>query len=333
MTRHDHDELDAEDLLARGRRGLLSSAEQEALAQALQAQPELAAAYRVGVALDRAGAVQGGDEALIARAADAALARAEMLTRRPSVRAPARVGTRLAIAAALLLSMISATGIATALWTGAVVWPFAAPWPASSAPTAAAPARPTKPARQRRAATPPAVVAAPVGQPVLAEPAEPELPVLQPSASGRSTPADPAAQASALFHAANSARRAGEQARARRLYARLIDAHPASDEAGLARVSLGRLLLAAGDARGAEREFRLYLRAGGGQLGEEALVGQAQSLGRLRRADAERQAWQRLLAANPTSIYAAQAKQRLAALDAAVHEAPPPEPAPHEAPR
>jgi TolA-binding protein len=122
--------------------------------------------------------------------------------------------------------------------------------------------------------------------------------------------------AAELFRDANAARRAGDLGRARRLYAALIEQHASSDEAGLARVSLGKLLLASGDARAAEREFRRYLGAGGGQLEEEALVGQAQSLGRLQRSDEERHAWQRLLAAHPSSVYAAQAQQRIAALEA-----------------
>jgi TolA-binding protein len=132
--------------------------------------------------------------------------------------------------------------------------------------------------------------------------------------------ASAAEHAAELFHEANAARRDGDLRRARRLYGQLTAVHPGSDEAGLARVSLGSLLLAAGDARGAEREFRAYLAAGGGQLREEALVGQAQSLGKLGRAGEERAAWRRLLDANPGSVYAAQARQRLDVLEAAQDE-------------
>ena len=280
MSERDHDQLDREDLVARARRGLLSAGEHATLARALERDPTLQAAYRVGVELDREGAVQGGDAALIARAADAA---------------------------------ILASGVATALFTGALPWPF---------PRAASPASPAAPARvstskakhPRRAASraEPEATLAPT------EPAATLAPVDQrlDDAVARKPSVSAAGLAAELFHAANNARRDGDLRRARHLYSQLIAAHPSSAEAGLARVSLGRLLLAAGDARGAERELRRYLAAGGGQLREEALVGRAQSLASLGRRADERAAWRRLLDEHPRSVYAAQAKQRLAELEA-----------------
>jgi TolA-binding protein len=201
--------------------------------------------------------------------------------------------------------VIFASGIATALFTGVAPWPFE---------RAAAPARESVPAAgvpraKRRRQEPALAEAAPVA-PVMAP--APLAPRQDKIARKRSTL--PAERAAELFHEANNARRDGDSARARRLYGQLIAAHPSSDEAGPARVSLGRLLLAAGDARGAERELRRYLAAGGGQLSEEALVGQAQSLGLMGRAREERAAWRRLLAEHPSSVYAAQAEQRLVAL-------------------
>lgn len=316
MSGSDHEDFDPQDLVARARRGVLSRAERDALALALEASPELATAYRVGVEIDRASAVQGGDDALIGRAADAAMARVERMTgRTPQVASGAARSSRWAAAAAVLLSVIFASGIAAALFTGAV-------WPLRSAPEpqvpSAAPA--PMPKKHKRA---PVAAAAPAPVDVQALPPEelaaPEVVANEAAPRpARKAGADEsnAGEAAELFHDANDARRNGELRRAQRLYVRLIEQHPSSDEAGLARVSLGRLLLSAGDARAAEREFRRYLSGGGGQLAEEALVGQAESLGRLKRPVQERQAWQRLLAAHPGSVYAAQAKQRLAALSA-----------------
>jgi TolA-binding protein len=319
MTAHRDDNFDPEDLIARARRGVLSRAEHEALARALHESPDLAALYRVGSEIDRASAVQGGDDALIARSADAALARvAEMTSRTRAQSVAPRLAEgererghrgRWAIAAAALFSVVFASGLAAALWSGAVEWPFQS---ASSEPSeAVAKAKPK--ARAKPALAP---------QPEAMEPQDEleQLPQIRVEDYAPSEP-EPRARkdAAELFSEANAARRGGELARARRGYAQLIEQHPSSDEAGLARVSLGKLLLASGDARGAERELKRYLAAGGGQLAEEALVGQAQALGVMQRTNDEKLAWQRLLATYPSSVYAAQAKQRLAALSEASH--------------
>jgi TolA-binding protein len=320
MSTRDRDDVDPEDLIVRARHGTLSRAEHDALSSALEQNPLLATAYRVGVEIDRASAVQGGDDALIARAADAALARAalthtELTTRRPTPsRAPA--GSRWAMAAAAVLSVVCASGIATALWTGAIAWPSRRE-PEASTPSAAPALSQHKAKRMReksvltQPAPPVAVAAEPV---VIAAPAKADEPLEASVAAQRARKASTASSAADAFHAANDARRNGELARARSLYTKLIAQHPSSDEAGLARVSLGRLLLSAGDARAAEREFRRYLMGGSGQLAEEALVGQAQSLGRLQRVDEEAQVWRRLLATHPSSLYAAEGERRLAAL-------------------
>jgi TolA-binding protein len=309
MSPRDRDDFgaehfDAEDLVARARQGSLSRAEQEALTAALAQSPELRTAYQVGIELDRATAVQAGDDALLARAADAAITRASELTSRTTAAHSVRT---IAVAAAIVLTLISATGIATALWTGAMPWPFAKK---ASAPS-------DEPAIEVQRATPkPVKVARPAPAPSSLEAQAIPEPAAIPEATPHARKASSVPDAAELFRDANAARRAGDLGRARRLYAALIEQHGSSDEAGLARVSLGKLLLASGDARAAEREFRRYLGAGGGQLEEEALVGQAQSLGRLQRSDEERHAWQRLLAAHPSSVYAAQAQQRIAALEA-----------------
>jgi TolA-binding protein len=321
MSAHRDDSFDPEDLIARARRGMLSRTEHEALVRALAESPDLAALYRVGMEIDRASAVQGGDDALIARSADAALERVAEMTSRtraqsitPRLAERERGGsTRWAIAAAALLSVVFASGFAAALWSGAVQWPFESK--ASEPSEAVAEAEPK--ARAKKRANAPVEALQP--QQELEQIPQIRVEDYAPSApeprARKGDGQDDSTDAAALFSEANTARRGGDLARARRTYAQLIEKHPSSDEAGLARVSLGKLLLASGDARGAEREFKRYLAAGGGQLAEEALVGQAQSLGVMQRSNDERQAWQRLLATYPSSVYATQAKQRLSALE------------------
>jgi len=318
MSERDRDAFDAEDLLARARRGVLSRAEEQDLARALEERPELATAFRVGMELDRASAVQGGDDALIARAADAALARvADMTSRTRGGRGPLTAGARSGrnrralVAAAAVMSVIFASGIAAALVSGAVAWPFKSS-AGSPGVERAAPDRALGSTTKHAAAPEP--LAAPEPE-VVTEPSMAREPEPEPARARKASGAPARASAAALFSDANGARRSGDLTAARRLYAALIDAHPSSEEAGVARVSLGKLLLAAGQAQAAEREFRRYLGSGHTQLTEEALVGQAQSLGRLNRVSEERQAWQRLLTQHPSTVYAAQAKQRLAALE------------------
>jgi TolA-binding protein len=126
----------------------------------------------------------------------------------------------------------------------------------------------------------------------------------------------PEVTAAELFRRANAARRRGEFPVAKAQYSELIARFPESAEARLARLSLGRLLLAAGDSAEAERTLRGYLADGDRALGEEALVSHAQSLRALGRSLEEQQAWQLLLSRYPSSIYAAAARQRLKALAA-----------------
>jgi hypothetical protein len=78
-------------------------------------------------------------------------------------------------------------------------------------------------------------------------------------------------------------------------------------------VSLGRLLLdRVGDAAGALAQFNSYLASSSqGTLGEEALIGRALALGRLRRVAEERSTWGMLLASHPGSTYAARARARI----------------------
>jgi TolA-binding protein len=127
---------------------------------------------------------------------------------------------------------------------------------------------------------------------------------------------EPKKTASDLFRDANQARRAGDFELARAVYAELQAKHPSTDEASVSRVSLGKLLLAAGRAREAEQQFRSYLSTGRKNLEEEALLGRADALARLGESGEERRVWEALLRSHPSSVYATRARQRLGELDA-----------------
>lgn len=276
-----------EDLSALLRRGQASRADEAALQRLLTRDSQLRVTHQVGLDLDRDTSVRAGDEDLIMRAADLALARMT-----PAAAAPLRSWPK--VAALLAALALSCTGVGAALWVAGV-----SPWQAPSQP-AVQPAQAVRVERKAVVTAAPAVVTEAAPTPQVAS---------APARVRRS----PRADAAELFHAANAARRAGELGRARRLYGELIRQDPTADEAQLAHVSLGKLLLAQGQLALAEREFRSYLSAGGGPLSEEALFHRAQTLSQLGRLAEEHKAWQALLAAYPDSLYAARARERLGA--------------------
>jgi TolA-binding protein len=313
---------DPEDLSAHARRGAQSLDEARELVRALDASATLRVAHRVGLDLDRATQVRAGDEDLILAAADAALLRG--VPRPPGVhlRASSRKPPRKIAAALVAAAMISASGMAAAWWTGIAKVPFLGVTSVPSLEAPDVPARRTHSVKRRT--PPPEVVPAASAQPeapvapvtstdepaVVEAASTPETSVHRPQSRATAEPT-----AAALFSGANAARRAGDFAGARRVYARLISKYPDSDEARLSQVSLGKLLLASGDAVEAEREFRHYLSNGHQPLAEEARVSQAESFRAMNHRAEERRAWATLLAEHPNSVYAARARARLSALD------------------
>jgi TolA-binding protein len=119
-----------------------------------------------------------------------------------------------------------------------------------------------------------------------------------------------------LFSAANEARRNGDVAHATRLYHSLQQRFPASTEAQLSLVTLGRLELDSGSPSTALSTFNRYLARGGRPLEAEALYGRALALGRLGSTAQERKAWQALANKHPGSGYAKKAREKLRALAA-----------------
>lgn len=122
--------------------------------------------------------------------------------------------------------------------------------------------------------------------------------------------------ASALFAAANLARRSGDPSKAAELYQRLQDRFPESDEATVALVTCGKLELHRGNATAALRSFQRYLSRPNRTLEAEALVGSATALSLLGRRPEEALAWKQVAQGYPDSAYAPTAHRRIEALGA-----------------
>jgi tetratricopeptide (TPR) repeat protein len=293
----------------------LAKSELEELERVLLSNPTLRLAHLAAVDMDRATAVQTGDQQLIARAADAALARVTALANvRPR---PQRV-PRTAVVAAVTTACVGV--IAAAWWLAGASHPTE---PTTIRPHSPAPSTarsvPTGPiATARRDATAPATDTPHGLVPPAAADASASSQTRHPRVrAARAAREVTAATAAELFHRANLARGTGDAATAQRDYSELIARFPDSNEAQLAQISLGKLLLARGASQAAEREFRGYLARGSGQLDEEALLSQAQTLRGMGRRDDEQNAWQTLLRNYPNSVYAERARRRLLELSAA----------------
>lgn len=143
----------------------------------------------------------------------------------------------------------------------------------------------------------------------------PSLPSLAPSAapSPRVRPAPrPARSAPDLFARANEDRRQGRADRAVALYRELQTEFPASAEANLSRVSLGRLHLDGRRWQSAFDQFDRYLNHDAdGILAAEALYGRALALDGLGQTLQARQSWADLQRRFPHSAYAGAAARHL----------------------
>jgi TolA-binding protein len=155
------------------------------------------------------------------------------------------------------------------------------------------------------------LAAAPVPSP---EPDPVEPPPPPPVAALPPPPtATPPAGPASLFGAEADARRRGDTARMLQLHAELVARYPQSHEAQVSRMMVARMLLDRGDAAGALAGFDAYLRAGSGELREDALAGRATALERLGRTDEARRAWMALLDQYPNTAYGAHARSRVEA--------------------
>jgi len=291
-----------EDLSIRARRGDMRAQEQRALDHTLDAHPDLRLAHELGRDFDQELCVLPGDDALIFRASERALAK-------PRARRRAkRWGLALGLAAAISIS----TAAAMTLWRtrepshpSRVAKVVRAPTPQSGA------VRLPSPVKQDESPVEKSRPAAVPGAATITR----RLPDSGPHARAADSAA-PLESAASLFRAAGSARREGDAARARSLYTELAARFPGSHEARVSRISLGKLLLEAGHPGDAARAFTQYLAESDHVLDEEALVGRADALAQLGDRAEEIRAWQALLRGHPASVYRARAQQRLQALGA-----------------
>jgi len=154
------------------------------------------------------------------------------------------------------------------------------------------------------------------------QPAEPEPPAQTEPVATAPAPTAPAAapqapapeSAATLFDSETEARRRGDTTRVLELHAQLVARYPLSNESRVSRMVVARMLLDSGDAAGALAGFEAYLRAGAGELREEALAGRATALDRLGRTHEARAAWLALLDEYPRTAYAEHARARIEAL-------------------
>jgi hypothetical protein len=306
-------DLDPLDVLLRARTSTLAGDEELAVERALATSAALRIAHQVGHDLDFACRVRARDQALLDRALERALA--------PRAKPRARRATRGAFVIAATLVVASAAAA-----THAVVVHRLVPSSSGTAVPAAAragkpqeavPVRPRAPGAMNEPSPSPPGVSPPGTE---NQPARPPAPATQPNPSAR-TPATAAGMdepsAGALFREAGQARRAGDVAKARALYLELASRFPTSNEATVSHVSLGSLLLSAGEPRLAERAFGRYLRSGQRSLREEALAGFADALLAMGRTDDERRAREDLLLLDPGGVYASRARRRIAEIDEA----------------
>ncbi len=124
----------------------------------------------------------------------------------------------------------------------------------------------------------------------------------------------PVTSPDALLDQAAHLRRASKPLLAAQAYDILIERFPASREAAIGHVALGRMLFDSHDATGALQHFDAYLGSGEKDLEEEVLVLKAQACRRTGRAQEEVSALQALLAGHPKSLHAAAARARLSEL-------------------
>jgi len=155
----------------------------------------------------------------------------------------------------------------------------------------------------------PRVAAAPDAVPALVpEPAPPPRP---PKPAPRAPVAPAQCSADSLFSMASLARHQRNLDEAEGYYLALQASFPRSPQAALSFLSLGELYLDQGAPAKALTQFTAYLDRDDGGLAQEAMVGQARALAKLRRRADERDVWSRLLRRFPASDYRPVGRARL----------------------
>jgi TolA-binding protein len=295
-----------DDLLVGARRGTLSADEARTLNGHLATCATCRLSDVIGRSVGPLPPVDDEDDAMALRLLARVPSQIVALPRRPEPKrfvAPWRWPRWAAVA-----SVVAVAGVSSAaIWTAhrrATQARSAAPAAVTEAPSRAKPAPPMAPV---------ALPALPA--PTVAPVAPSRVALVRPTATAEPAVHAPAPDPEQLLRDANEARRARRIDDAVRAYRALQTTHPSSKEAVLSHLSLGNLELERGAFAGALAQFDAYLRGGGAEMGEEALLGKARALAGLGRADEERAVWRDLQARYPRSEYLWRARQRLEELD------------------
>ena len=129
-------------------------------------------------------------------------------------------------------------------------------------------------------------------------PVIPQAPRVQPSAAS-------------LFAQASHLRDRNRVDEAIAVFRKLQQLYPKTRESRVSFALAGRMLLDRGRPAQALAQFDQHL-AYGGEASQEALAGRATALGQMGRVSTERETWQKLLDSYPGTVYASQARERLA---------------------
>jgi len=279
-----------EDALDRALTGELSEVEQHALEQHLAACRACEAHLALARARQEACVPQPWGSRLNALAVDYALAHFGRGRWSALFFLPARRRWLLATAGILL----AVGSVASAAWwqrQGAV------PAPVLSQATTA------RPAARKAAPSRPAVALSELPsflRPELMDerPSLPRAPRAQPSAAS-------------LFLQASTLRDRNRVDESIAVFRKLQQLFPKTRESRISFAVAGRMLLDRGRPAQALVQFDQHL-AYGGEASQEALAGRATALGQMVRLSAERESWQRLLDSYPGTVYASEARERLA---------------------
>lgn len=301
----------SEDLLALRRTGRLSTDQAKALDAHIQSCPACGLEAALHDELEQVGQPRMGDEVLIAKVVQGALAARS--------RRPRRLARPWMLAAAAALVVLVAGGLASGgMW---LYHRITLPDRSEAAPPRDSKEEPAARARHRTEVPAARVQPAPIEEvsPQRAPAAMPPPPAERPRAlSPRPVavspqpPASSQSEVTALFAAANEARRVGNTPRAVRLYTDLQRMYPGTREARLSYISFGRMLLDQGRPSEALSQFDSYLRQTPNDvLAAEALYGRARSLTALHRGPDARRIWAELLSRFPDSVYADLARRQL----------------------
>jgi TolA-binding protein len=291
------------DLAVRERRGQLTPNEQRSLEAHVVACESCRVVREIGGSFDAPETPELDDGARIqrlARAAETWSKRGRVPRRRTPASILRRRGLMLLAACIVLCCGVAAAALGRRPWLRASVFGSSESRTAETSKTPAT-MRPSAVDSPPKAEEPPAATQG--------EPPGPPAPRPRHADHGASAPDD---TPSALFRAANDARRRSDAKGAVALYRKLQRQFPTSPESDLSAIPLGMLLLDGHSPKEAYEQFDRAAVVLGGAFRPEALYGRARALAAMGDEAGERRSWQQLVDEFPACPYAESARRRLA---------------------